>query len=1260
MKAFILILTSFFSLNLYAWDLDDCAAAASSMGCGLGAASYGPMSMNIELIDGLTGMVVGACSIIFGSKVPNPPLPPLRRLPRRECGSIIRVDSQALGESVPLVGTDDFLSYTTNRSASRAADYTLNLPITDTPYDSDLSSITVEVDIAGQTHSYPYSTLSDGMVFSFTWDGKDASSNWVKGSATASVDVHKYYSIPGVPDIPRRHEFVLGHYKADPFGGLGGWTISSHHFYDPLRKMTYLGDGETLDGLAQKVDMGSGGELQVVATPTFDYYLIASKDNKEAYLFDANGFHIQTRSILTGALLESFAYDGSNMLTSITDAFGKTTTITRPSSTLIEIEAPYGQITAITLDGSGRAITITDPMSRDYEITYDTAGLIATFEKPSGAVNTFTYDSAGFLSTDNHSAGAALDFVHSLTFPTNSIKSTIDMTTAEGRDTRFEVTSSSTSMTRTETLPGGNTRIFFYYPGSSLRTTDERGRYTEWGLAADPRFGTQEPRRSSWYVSSGSQSASASISLSETFPGTDILNLTTSSENEVIAGKTWNRSFNGTTNIATHTSPEGRVRTKEYNAENQVIETQDYGFDPVEYAYDLDGRLHTLTQSARVTTINYNAEGWVSSVENAESETTSFTYNDNGQVLTQTLPDSRVLQYTYDSNGNVASLETATNNTHSFLSNLYDLMQSYIAPILNMTNYVTSYDYNDDKQLTLVTKPDSSTIAFIYGAANGRLNKVTTPEGDYNRSYDSKDQTTQLTSPQSVTNNFTYDGDLVATATTTTANFTAKASYARSAHWPTSSSVIDDSNVTSSVSYTYDDDRLLESAGTMSITRSSTSGFVTKNELGNVEEFYTYNSTYGELATYQIKYSGSEIYKEEYTRDLLGRITQKIVTLNGSTSTTYDYVHDSSGRLHETYVNSTLTRTYNYDDNSNRTSVVAGSTTSGTYDDQDRILTYGANTYTHTTNGYLSQVTDGTNTTNFEYDSLGGLVEAEVITGLGTDTYTYLNDALGRRIERKKNGTLEKRYLYDDANRLIAELDSSGDLISHFVYATRSHSPDYMIKGTDKFMFVRDQLGSVVQVVNVSTGVVASSMTYDEFGVLTGSTVPEFQPFGFAGGLYDAPTGLIRFGARDYDPVTARWTAKDPILFNGGDTNLYGYVINDPVNFIDPTGLVFDPRGGGGGGFIPPGGSGVGAIRGYTNHGLDRSIGGGTGDAAGRSVNPRSILDTVRNPISTQPNPGGGTRYNGTTSTVIINSQGRIITTWPEGGGGLRCPIPGR
>lgn len=58
-------------------------------------------------------------------------------------------------------------------------------------------------------------------------------------------------------------------------------------------------------------------------------------------------------------------------------------------------------------------------------------------------------------------------------------------------------------------------------------------------------------------------------------------------------------------------------------------------------------------------------------------------------------------------------------------------------------------------------------------------------------------------------------------------------------------------------------------------------------------------------------------------------------------------------------------------------------------------------------------------------------------------------------------------------------------------------------------------------------------------------TNASFQSLGFAGGLTDPATGLVRFGARDYDPDVGRWTAKDPILFEGLQTSLYSYSLND-------------------------------------------------------------------------------------------------------------------
>jgi RHS repeat-associated protein len=111
-----------------------------------------------------------------------------------------------------------------------------------------------------------------------------------------------------------------------------------------------------------------------------------------------------------------------------------------------------------------------------------------------------------------------------------------------------------------------------------------------------------------------------------------------------------------------------------------------------------------------------------------------------------------------------------------------------------------------------------------------------------------------------------------------------------------------------------------------------------------------------------------------------------------------------------------------------------------------------------------------------------------------------------------------------------------------------------MVNNGVNYRIFSDHLGSPRLVLNTSTGQVAERIDYDEFGNVLLDTNPGFQPFGFAGGLYDGTTKLVHFGARDYAPSIGRWLTKDPILFAGGDTNLYGYGLDDPINLIDTDG----------------------------------------------------------------------------------------------------------
>jgi RHS repeat-associated protein len=185
------------------------------------------------------------------------------------------------------------------------------------------------------------------------------------------------------------------------------------------------------------------------------------------------------------------------------------------------------------------------------------------------------------------------------------------------------------------------------------------------------------------------------------------------------------------------------------------------------------------------------------------------------------------------------------------------------------------------------------------------------------------------------------------------------------------------------------------------------------------------------------------------------------------------------------------------------------------------------------------------------YDDFGNLLAVKFPNG---NVIEYIIDSEGRRVGKLVNGTLVAGYLYQ-GSQIVAQLNSAGKVISRFIYATRANSPDYMVISGIPYRIFADQLGSPRLVVNATTGAIAEEIDYDEFGNVINDTKPGFQPFGFAGGLYDSDTKLVHFGAREYDPRIGRWTTKDPILFAGGDTNLYGYVREDPVNLTDLRGL---------------------------------------------------------------------------------------------------------
>ena len=269
---------------------------------------------------------------------------------------------------------------------------------------------------------------------------------------------------------------------------------------------------------------------------------------------------------------------------------------------------------------------------------------------------------------------------------------------------------------------------------------------------------------------------------------------------------------------------------------------------------------------------------------------------------------------------------------------------------------------------------------------------------------------------------------------------------------------------------------------------------------------------------------------------------------------TFEYGYDTNGRLNQVKKNSVIVESYSYDPNGNRLSEMnsrRGINRSYSVSDEDHVLTAGTETYQFDADGFLTTKTAPAGAMTTTYSSRGELLSATLPSG---STIIYDHDPMGRRIAKRVNEAITEKYLWKDAITLLAVYDASDNLLMRFNYAD-GRLPASMIKNGLTYYLHYDNIGSLKGVTD-NSGNMIKKIDYDSFGNTVNDTNPVFTiPFGFAGGLQDSETKLIRFGARDYDPSIGRWTAKDPIDFDGGDTNLYGYVANDPVDWVDPEGL---------------------------------------------------------------------------------------------------------
>ncbi|MNK07404.1 tRNA(Glu)-specific nuclease WapA precursor [compost metagenome] len=1058
-------------------------------------------------------------------------------------GSILKVENRAIGESVKLVGSSFSMNYFSHWSVGKKDLYksVIKLP--------DLNTAVVSYDIDVILDGLSIFTQSRPNLgpesFSFQWDGLDNFGNSVIGSKKLELNIKQNLASS---NLMFQKIIILGSFKATALG-LGGWLPNVYKFYDKNSGTLFSGTGDVRKVLTQP--WGTSG------------YMIADEDGRAVHLFNSDGRIAFTKSGLVGATQLEFVYDSNGRLISILEPFSRTTSLVRDGSgNFVSITAANGQVTSIELDSNGYLKKMTNPNSEAYEMTYTSDGLMQTFKKPGLQISTFSYDSSGSLEADTHSGGFFWDLVDSSTGPSNLNTQVI---TPLGRTDRYTGSRAPTSSSTNTQRADGSTSSFSRneYGTTVVESYTDRGDTTNRHFQPDIRFSNSKNRETARYITAGSiyYQINYSQSLTLTDPNDPFsiqtLQLTESKGSRVITSV-----FDPLTKTWSSSSSLGKTVSVELDAYERAVSMQQGSILPLEISYT-DERLSAVSHGTRLTQFSYDpTTKYLTGITNPLGQVEGFVYDSAGRVTAKVLPDARSILFSYDANGNVTNLTTPKGNAHVFQFNAHELLGAYQPPVLTGT-VDTTYTYNLDKQITNITKPSGDYVSFNYNATSGFLDSYVTSEGTFSLDKNlPSGLPSQIMQPGGRRTIISYIGTKTEKVVVRDSSYNIMVSYTPTYSGSTgllSSDKAEGPLENSVISYLYNNDEDLIKVGDLDITYNTPNGQLTGTTLGSgatvFTDSYTYNNL-GEVTSYQVMYGATILYDLALGRDAMGRINGKTQSMN-STTDAFAYTFDNTGRLTETEKNSATVATYSYDTNSNRNGGTVGSTpTTATYDDQDRLLTYNTLSFTYNANGDLTSKTNHTlsQTTQYVYDVLGNL---RTVTLPSTTVIEYEVDGLNRRIGKKVNGVLQKRWVYMDQYRIAAELDATGAIAKRFVYGSKGNIPDYMIASGENYRIISDHLGSPRLVVKQSDGSIIQRMNHDEFGRVTEDTNPGYLPFGFAGGLYDSQTGLVRFGARDFDSEIGRWTSKDPILFNGQDANLYGYVFNDPVNFVDPSGLVF-------------------------------------------------------------------------------------------------------
>ncbi|KAM3925792.1 teneurin-2 isoform 7-T7 [Leptodactylus fuscus] len=889
---------------------------------------------------------------------------------------------------------------------------------------------------------------------------------------------------------------------------------------------------------------------------SFNQYEVASPGEQELYIFNINGIHQYTQSLVTGEYLYNFTYSADNDVIEVIDNSGNSLKIRRDSNgTPRHFLMPDNQIITLTLT-TGGALKLVSTQSLELSLmTYDgNTGLLATKSDETGWTMFYDYDNEGRLTNVTRPTGVVTSLHREME---KSI--TIDIENSN-RDDDVTVITNLSSVEASYTVVQDQVRNSYQLcSNGTLRVMYANGMGISFHSEPHILAGTVTPtigrRNISLPMENGLNSIEWRLRKEQTKGKVTVFGRKLRVHGRNLLSIDFDRNSHTEKIYDDHRKFTLRIVYDQLG--RPLLWLPSSGLAPVNVSYFFNGRLSGLQRGAMSERTEMDKQGRIISRAFADGKTWSYTYLEKSMVLL--LQSQRQYIFEYDSSDrlysvtmpSVARHSMSTHTSIGYVRNIYNPPESNASIIFDYsedgrilkTSYLGTgrqvfYKYGKLSKLSEIIY-DSTAVTFGYDETTGVLKMVNLQSGGFSCTIRYRkigplvDKQIYRFSEEGMVNarfDYTYHDNSFRVASI--------------------KPIISETPLPVEL-YRYDDiSGKIEHFGKFGVIYYDVNQIITTAVMTLTKHF----DTHGRIKEVQYEIFRSLMYWMTVQYDSMGRVIKRELKLGPYANTTkYTYEYDGDGQLLTVAVNDRQTWRYNYDLNGNLYLLTPGNGVRLLplrYDLRDRITRLGDVQYKIDDDGFLCQ----RGADIFDYNSKGLLTRAyNKVLGWNVQ---YRYDGLGRRASCKTNLGLHLQFFYADLHnptRVTHVYNHSNSEIISLYYDLQGHLFAMESSSGEEYYIASDNTGTPLAAFSIN-GVMIKQLQYTPFGEIYFDSNPNFQlVIGFHGGLYDPLTKLVHFAQRDYDVLAGRWISPDYTMWKkiGRDPspfNLYMFKNNNPLS----------------------------------------------------------------------------------------------------------------